>query len=1063
MPQTNDIMSETIRPSWLYYGLALVLVVVAAVLSSALWTIVQPVPLTFFAIAVIVGAWYGGFQAALAVAIGSALVLDYWFLAPYGGFAVTAADALRLGMFLALAVLAGALAEARRRALGAEARLRRWYEGALATVDDAVLVTDAAGSVVCLNVVAQALTGWSPEEAQGRPLEEIFPVIDAHTGAPLEDPGGKALRRRSTVRPTGHTLLVARDGRAIPVEERAAPLRDGAGKVVGVIVVCRDVTERQRAAETLTRLAALVESSEDAIVSQGPDGRIVSWNAGAARLFGYPAEEAIGQPAALVVPPERADELIRINTRLARGEPTLHLDTIRMRRDGRRFECSVSLFPLKDAAGHPLGAALFAHEITERKQMEQALREGEQRFRQLAETIPHLVWTAEPDGSLDYFNQRAFDYTGMTFEQLIRWGWDLVVHPDDLPRTRERWGRSLETGETFETEYRLCRAGDHAFRWHLGRAQAVRDVHGRLVKWFGTCTDIDDRKRAEEAARFLSEAGAALASSLDYEATLGSVARLAASQIADACVIDLMEPDGRFRRLAAVHADPLKEAILHELYERYPPTTDDAHGPRVVAQTGRSELVEEINGPMLEVGARDAEHARLMTALAPRSYACAPLAARGKVLGALSLMSSTTGRRLGAADLAVIEDLAGRAALAVDNARLYREAHDARRDAEAANLAKDRFLAVLSHELRTPLTPVLASVSAMLDDPETPPELHAFLEMTRRSIDMEARLIDDLLDITRISQGKLRLNRYTVDAHALVRQAVAICRDEIDSQRLHLDVDLAAAEHHVEADPARLQQIVWNLIKNAVKFTPAGGRLAIRSRNGSPAEDDGRARLLVEVRDSGIGIAPDVLPKIFDAFEQGEANVTRQFGGLGLGLAVSRSLAEAQGGRLTAASDGRNQGAAFTLELATVPAPAPEPDGVPSAAAMRAGAGPLRILLAEDNEESARVLARLLRRRGYDVATADSVAAALAEADRAPFDLLVSDIGLPDGSGLDLIRTLRARRPVRGIALSGFGMEADLRRSLDAGFLAHLTKPIDFGMLETMIRQVAGNSEGHEA
>jgi PAS domain S-box-containing protein len=1048
-------MSAQTRPSWRCYGLAPLSAALAAALTFALWPVVGPTPLVFFVAAVTVTGWYGGLLPALVAGLLSALALDGWFVAPYGLLRPAGPDALRLGVVLALAALLGALAEARRRARAAEARLRRRYEAALSAVDDAVIVTDEAGRAVGLNAVAEALTGWPSREAEGRPLEEIFPVMDSRTGEPLEGPAGKALRRGSTVRPTGHTLLIGRDGRATPVEERAVPLRDGAGRVSGVIVVFRDVTERQRADEALVRLAAVVESSEDAIVSQAPDGRIVSWNAGAARLFGYSAAEAVGQPVALLVPPERADEQARINTRLAQGEPTLHLDTVRVRRGGRPFECSVSVFPLRGADGRPVGAALFAHEITARKQMEQALREGERRFRQLAETIPHLVWTAEPDGGLDYFNQRAFDYTGMSFEALIGWGWEPVVHPDDLPRTRERWGDSIRTGGTFETEYRLRRASDGSYRWHLGRAQAVRDAHGRLVKWYGTCTDIDDRKRAEESARFLSEAGAALAASLDYEATLAAVARLAAGRIADGCVVDLVEPDGETRRLAVAHADPLKEALVVELEARYPASADDPHGPRAVARTGESELVPEITDAMLAAGARDPEHARLLAELAPRTYACAPLAARGKVLGALSLFSHESGRRFGPADLALIEDLAQRAATAVDNARLFHDAHDARTEAEAASLAKDRFLAVLSHELRTPLTPVLVSVSAMLDDPDTPRALRGFLEMTRRSIEMEARLIDDLLDVTRISQGKLRLNRHVVDAHALARQALAICHDEIGGHRLRLAVDLAAARHHVDADPARLQQIFWNLIKNAVKFTPQGGSLSVRSWNAHG--DDGVDLLRVEVRDSGVGIAPDVLPKIFDAFEQGEASVTRQFGGLGLGLAVSRSLAEAHGGRLAAASDGRDRGAAFTLELATAPAPAPAPesDGAPLPSPDAPAPGPLRILLAEDNEESLRVLARLLRRRGYDVTTADTVASALAEADRTPFDLLVSDIGLPDGSGLDLMRTLRARRAVPGIALSGFGMEDDLRRSLDAGFAAHLTKPIDFATLETTIRQVA--------
>jgi CheY-like chemotaxis protein len=286
----------------------------------------------------------------------------------------------------------------------------------------------------------------------------------------------------------------------------------------------------------------------------------------------------------------------------------------------------------------------------------------------------------------------------------------------------------------------------------------------------------------------------------------------------------------------------------------------------------------------------------------------------------------------------------------------------------------------------------------------------------------------------------------------VVREAVEICRDEIGAAGLNVDVELRAAEHLVEGDPARLQQIVWNLVKNAVKFTPKSGQIRVRSRN---VDEPAGRRLVIEVSDTGVGIASEILPKIFHAFEQGDPSVTRQFGGLGLGLAVSRSLAEAHGGRLAGSSQGKNQGATFTLDLPITrtflvdDTPRPEHGAVP------AGAG-LRLLLVEDNADTLRVMTRLLRRKGHRVTPADSVAAALeAEAAEGPFDLIVSDIGLPDGSGLDLMRQLGAGRVLPGIALSGFGMEEDLRKSEAAGFSAHLIKPVDFLTLDAAIRQAA--------
>jgi CheY-like chemotaxis protein len=346
--------------------------------------------------------------------------------------------------------------------------------------------------------------------------------------------------------------------------------------------------------------------------------------------------------------------------------------------------------------------------------------------------------------------------------------------------------------------------------------------------------------------------------------------------------------------------------------------------------------------------------------------------------------------------------------------------------------------------------PVLVSVSALLEDPETPASVRPTLELARRNVELEARLIDDLLDVTRITQGKLRLDREPVDAHDLVLRALEICRDEIAAKDLRLEVELSAGARHVQGDPARLQQILWNLIKNAAKFTPPGGSVAVRSLDG-----DGDGRLAIVVSDTGIGIDPEVIPRVFDAFEQGDPTVTRRFGGLGLGLAISRSLAEGHGGSIVVESAGRGRGSTFRLTLPTTEAPV-SPAAVPRPEVPAAfSSPPLRILLVEDNLDGLRVMARLLGRRGHLVRTSASFEEALREGQSDLFDLVISDIGLPDGSGLDLMRRLGSRIALGGIALSGYGMEEDIRRSGQAGFVAHLTKPVDFARLEAAIRRVA--------
>jgi CheY-like chemotaxis protein len=338
--------------------------------------------------------------------------------------------------------------------------------------------------------------------------------------------------------------------------------------------------------------------------------------------------------------------------------------------------------------------------------------------------------------------------------------------------------------------------------------------------------------------------------------------------------------------------------------------------------------------------------------------------------------------------------------------------------------------------------------------------------MIRRNIELEARLIDDLLDLSLIARGRLRLDREVVDIHQVIWSAVEICCNEALVAGLDVATDLNAQHHHVMADHARLMQVAWNLIRNAAKFTPPDGRLTIRTTNppgsSGPADlpdDDPLHRLVIEFEDTGIGIDPEVLPRIFDAFQPGRDDQRGRSGGLGLGLAISHSLAEALGGRLTASSPGRGRGSTFRLELTTVPGSAPTAAPLPvSRTALPAGCGlGLRVLVVEDNADTLRFLAIVLRQRGHQVETADGIAAARAAVHQAeaPFDLLLSDIELPDGSGLDLMRELNARWGLPGIAMSGFGAEEDLQLSREAGFLDHLTKPIDLNRLDAAIHRAA--------
>jgi CheY-like chemotaxis protein/nitrogen-specific signal transduction histidine kinase len=377
----------------------------------------------------------------------------------------------------------------------------------------------------------------------------------------------------------------------------------------------------------------------------------------------------------------------------------------------------------------------------------------------------------------------------------------------------------------------------------------------------------------------------------------------------------------------------------------------------------------------------------------------------------------------------------------------------AKEEAEAANIAKDNFLATLSHELRTPLTPVLATLSSWEVRRSFPAEFAEDLEVVRRNVDLEARLIDDLLDLTRIAKGKVALNPEVLNVHKVLDAVTAMYLSDIRGKRIDLSVRPHADDCHVRSDPGRLQQAFWNVLKNAVKFTPEGGKIDIATRN------DRQGRVQIIFTDTGVGMSQDMLRRLFQPFEQETAGL---YGGLGLGLAITRTLLEAQQGTIEAKSEGPGKGASFVITLPCVnhrPTDAAEPASPAPREPQRQS---YRVLLVEDHVDTARVLARLLGVNGHTVTTTHSIAEALGALSGGNFDILVSDIGLPDGTGIDLIRAVREqlRKTMPAVALTGFGMEDDVRRTMHAGFNDHLTKPVNFARLEQTIQRACKGPGG---
>jgi signal transduction histidine kinase len=479
---------------------------------------------------------------------------------------------------------------------------------------------------------------------------------------------------------------------------------------------------------------------------------------------------------------------------------------------------------------------------------------------------------------------------------------------------------------------------------------------------------------------------------------------------------------------------------------------------RLIKQRRRTQHVPII---FLTAHYREDEHAILGYDVGAVDYLTKPvnpMVLRSKVNVFVDLFRKTQAlARMNLAALAAEEALrVANAELEARNAALEREAEERRRriraesaqaEAEAANAAKDRFLAILSHELRTPLSPIIHAVT-LLAEHDCPPHLRDAIETIHRNVRLEARLIDDLLDLARVRNDKLHLSFQTVEMHDVLRQAIDICRPDIAARKIILVEELDASATYVLADPARLQQVFWNLLSNAAKFTPSGGTITV----GTSGPDITR-HIAVEISDNGTGIAPEKIRRIFNAFEQADAPAPT---GLGLGLAICKALVERHRGTIEARSDGVGKGATFRIRL---PGVQPVVKAQPSAPVVMPDQAGLRLLVVDDHRDTLETLQILLKRRGYAVRTAGSIAQALQVADDYEFDLLVSDIGLPDGRGTELLLRLekQTRHPFLAIAMSGFGTEEDLRSSHHAGFAQHLTKPVEFDTLHEAIARLSSN------
>jgi PAS domain S-box-containing protein len=580
----------------------------------------------------------------------------------------------------------------------------------------------------------------------------------------------------------------------------------------------------------------------------------------------------------------------------------------------------------------------------------EALRRSEDRFRSLVLATAQVVFTTDAGGEMAEEQPEWSTFTGMRFGDYRGMGWLNAVHPDDRERVAHGWRTAVERRTLLSTEQRIRRA-DGEWRHVAVRAVPVLEPGGRVREWVGTTTDVTERKRAEEGRDFLAEASRVLASSLDFEATLRAVARLAVPRLADWCAVDVLGENGGLERLAVEHSDPMKVALVHEIEARYPSDPAAPHGAHHAIRTGKADMMPDIPESLLEAVARDAEHLRLIRRLGLRSYIAVPLIARDRTLGAISLVHAESGRAYDEADLALAEELARRAAVAIDNARLFREteesraqleqqageleeaqaememAHDelqrandelmlrtadaerARAAADEANAAKSAFLATMSHELRTPLN-AIAGYGQLLEMGIHGPineTQREYLEKIRRNQTHLLGLINEVLNFAKIEAGQVQYDIEDVAVDETLAAVEALIEPQVRARGHQYTYRRGDPAVTVRADRERLEQVVLNLLTNAIKFTEPGGRIVLEWEAA-----DGRAQ--VRVRDTGRGIPADRLGAIFEPFVQVDPALTRSNEGTGLGLAISRDLARAMDGDLTVESR-EGEGSVFTLTL----------------------------------------------------------------------------------------------------------------------------------------------------
>jgi PAS domain S-box-containing protein len=1026
---------------------ACLLAIVASAVAVLLRWLLDPVlgeqlPLVTLFGAIAVAVWFGGYGPALLAVVVGYVACDYLFIEPRFAFSFVSVKNLvgLIAYLLTSSVIIGfgqAMRDGQRRA----AEEREHLRVTLASIGDAVITTDAEGLVTYLNAVGESLTGWPQSDAIGQPLDRVFRIVNEQSRKPVEDPVKRALREGVIVGLANHTILIAKDGTERPVDDSAAPIKDAKGRVLGVVMVFRDVTERRhlerlqreqhdllehQVSERTAELQAseekfrlLVDGTKDhAIFMLDPGGRVVSWNPGAQRIKQYTAGEIIGQHFSRFYPaddvqsgnPERA-----LQTAAAKGK--YEEEGWRIRKDGTRYWASAVITALRDDAGNLRGFSKVLRDSTERKQAEESARRlleeetarrvtdqynrvVEAQREQMRVTLTSIgdgVTTTNAQGRVTLLNTVAEALTGWTNEEAAGQPLEKVFHIVN-ERTKQvvedPVAKVLATGRIVGlANHTVLIAKDGTERPIADSAAPIRDESGRTSGVVLVFRDVTQRRREE--------------------ATLRRQADLL-EQTHDAIFVWQLRGPIVYWNAGAEHLYGFSKQeavgkVSHELLATIFPEGDRAAFEAAIERHGefRGELIHtKKNGERITVESLN----RLMTESDGQQFV-----------------------------LETSRDVTERKTLEMELRRKVEEL-------AVADRRKDEFLATLAHELRNPLAPIRNAIQVLLMKGPPDRDLKWGREVIERQVKHMSRLLDDLLDVSRISYNKLELRKEPVDLSSVIQMAVETSHPLIDGGGHELTVDLPAEPVYVDVDPVRLAQIISNLLNNAARYTGKGGHIRLTAaRQGD--------EIIVSVKDDGIGVAAEMLPRIFDIGSQGHPAVDQPDSGLGIGLWLVRGLVELHGGSVDARSDGPGKGSEFIVRLPVVLEAGVQQVAIPTQE-VKPRVVKRRLLIVDDLKDGADSLAKVMELMGHEVRTAYSGEEAVIAAATFQPELVLLDIGMPKVNGYDACRAIRERpwgKQMFVIALTGWSQERDRRRTEEAGFDDHLVKPVDPDVLARLL------------